>query len=226
MSSQLPQTDLPPERKCSNDNNFSIALLLFPTMFARVFLRNKHKRVKEFFACIIFLLSITKPNLLTKNDILMSTTEIFTYESIDACNLLHTWHFHNAFESIFALSKFKYRNEDSFFKLLMLLSGDISLNPGPSHMNQTSANNESDVSKAQGLHFIHINTNSLLPKIEELQRIACLSNTAAIGISESKFDNSIFDLETEIDGYNILCFDRNRHEGGAACYVRNDLKVQ
>ena len=156
----------------------------------------------------------------------MSTTEIFTYESIDACNLLHTWHFHNAFESIFALSKFKYRNEDSFFKLLMLLSGDISLNPGPSHMNQTSANNEPDVSKAQGLHFIHININSLLPKIEEVQRIACLSNTAGIGISESKFDNSIFDSEIEIDGHNILCFDRNRHEGGAACYVRNDLKVQ
>ena len=27
----------------------------------------------------------------------------------------------------------------------------------------------------------------------------------------------------EIDGYNILRFDRNRHGGGVACYVRNDL---
>ena len=27
----------------------------------------------------------------------------------------------------------------------------------------------------------------------------------------------------EIDGCNILRFDRNRHGGGAACYVRNDL---
>ena len=173
-----------------------------------MFLRNKHKRVKAFFGCIIFLLTITKPNLLTKNDIRKSTSEIFTYESIDACNLLHTSHIHNAFV-YFALSKFKYRNKDSIFKLLLLLSGDISLNPGPSHINQTSDNNEWDVFKARGLHFIHININSLLPKIEELCRIACQSKAAVIGISESKLDNSIFDSEIEIDGYNILSFDRN-----------------
>ena len=125
------------------------------------------------------MLTITKPNLLTKNDILKSTSEIFTYESIDACNLLHTSHIHNAFV-FFALSKFKYRNKDSFFKLLLLLSGDISLNPGPSHINQTSDNNEWDVFKARGLHFIHININSLLPKTEELRRIACQSKAAVI----------------------------------------------
>ena len=147
---------------------------------------------------------------------------MFTYESIDACNLLHTSHIHNAFV-FFALSKFKYRNKDSFFKLLLLLSGDISLNPGPSHVNQTSYNNEWDVFKARGLHFIHININSLLPKIEELRRIACQSNAAVIGTSESKLDNSIFDSEIEIDGYNILRFDRKRHGGGVACYVRNYL---
>ena len=88
-------------------------------------------------------------------------------------------------------------------------------------MNQTSDNNEWDVFKARGLHFIHININSLLPKIEELHRIACLSNAA--GILESKLDNSIFDSEIEIDGYNILRFDRNRHGGRVACYVRTAL---
>ena len=141
QSSQLLQTDLTPERKCSNDNCISIAFFIFLIMFARVFFRNKHKSVKAFFGCIIFLLSIRKPNLLTKNDIIKSTSEIFTYEC--------TCHIHNAFV-FFALSKFKYRNKDSFFKLLLLLSGDISLNPGPSHMNQTSGNNEWDVFKARG----------------------------------------------------------------------------
>ena len=81
-------------------------------------------------------------------------------------------------------------------------------------MNQTSGNNEWGVFKARGLHFIHININSLLPKIEELHRVACLSNAAVIGISESKLDNSIFDSEIKIDGYNILRFDRNRQEEG------------
>ena len=193
--SQLLQTDLTPERKCCNDYCFCLILFIFSIMFARVFLRSKHKRVKAFFGCILSLLTIVKSNLLTKNDILMSTSEIFT--------------------------KFKYRNKDSFFKLLRFFSADIILNPGPSHINQTSDNNEWDVFKARGLHFIHININSLLPKIEELRRIACQSNAVVVGLS--KLDNSIFDLEIEIDGYNILRFDRNRHGGGVACYVRNDL---
>ena len=143
-------------------------------MFARVFLRNKHKRIKSFFGCIIFLLSIKEPNLLTKHDIFKSTSELFTEKSIDVYNLLHRSHviLHNAF-MFFALSKFKYKNKDSFLKLL-LISGVITLNPGPSHINQTSGNNEWDVFKAKGLHFIHINTNSLLPKLEELCGIASL----------------------------------------------------
>ena len=143
------------------------------------------------------MLTITIPNLLTKNDILKSTSAIFTCESIDACNLFHTSHIHNVFV-FFALSKFKYRNKDSS-KLLLLLSGDISLSPGSSHINQTSDNNEWDVFKAQALLFIHININSLLANIEELRRIACQSKAAVIGVSESKLDNSIFDAEIEID---------------------------
>ena len=75
-SSQLLQTDVTPERKCINNYRFSLALFIFPIMFALVFLRNKRRRVKAFFACIMFLLSITKPNILTKNYILKSTYEI------------------------------------------------------------------------------------------------------------------------------------------------------
>ena len=104
-SSQLLQTDLTLERKCCNHYCFRLVLFISPIMFAHVFLRNKHKRVKSFFECIIFLLTITKPNLLTKNDILKSTSDIFPYESIDAYNLLHISHIHNAFV-VFALSKF------------------------------------------------------------------------------------------------------------------------
>ena len=68
--------------------------------------------------------------------------------------------------------------------MLQLLSGDISLNQGSSHMNQPLGNNEWDVFKAQGKHFIHININSLLLKIEERRRVARHSNAAVIGISE------------------------------------------
>ena len=70
--SQLLQTDLTPKRKCCNDYCFRLVLFIFLIIFARMSLRNKHKRVKAFFGCIIFLLTITKPNLLTKNNILKS----------------------------------------------------------------------------------------------------------------------------------------------------------
>ena len=78
----------------------------------------------------------------------------------------------------FALSKFKYRNKDSFFKLLLLLSGDINQTLWPSHINQTSGNNEWDVFKDRGFYLIPIYIISLLPKIEEIRRITCLSNAA------------------------------------------------
>ena len=117
-SSQLLQTDITLERKCSNNYCFSLALFIFPIMFARVFFRNKHKRVKAFFVCIIFLLSIKKPNLLlTKNDIFKSPSQINIYESIDACNLLHTSHLHNAF-AFFPLSKFPSLNYYCYLRVI------------------------------------------------------------------------------------------------------------
>ena len=43
-----------------------------------------------------------------------------------------------------------------------------------------------------------------------------------IGISESKLNSTVLDPEIYIEKYEILCFDRNRHRGGVACYIRND----
>ena len=71
-------------------------------------------------------------------------------------------------------------------------------------------------------HFIHINVNSLLPKIDKLRNITKLSNAAFIGISESKLVD--FDLSSEIhfDDCNVLRCDRNRHGRGVVCYIRNN----
>ena len=75
----------------------------------------------------------------------------------------------------------------------------------------------------RGLHLIHLNINSLLPKIEELRFVAKSTSAAVIGICESKLDASVLDQEISIDNYNILHCDRNRHGRGVACYIRNDL---
>ena len=107
--------------------------------------------------------------------------------------------------------------------MLLLLSGDISLNPGPVDQGTLQCSNQSNVFKNRGLHFIHLHINSLLSKIEEHRFIAKFTNAAVIGICESKRDTSVLEQEISIDSYKILCWDRNRHGGCVACYIRNDL---
>ena len=77
--------------------------------------------------------------------------------------------------------------------------------------------------KKRGLHFIHLNINSLLSKIDELREIAKVSRAAVIGITESKLDDSVMDGEINIEGYNTVRSDRNRNGGGVACYIRSDI---
>ena len=75
----------------------------------------------------------------------------------------------------------------------------------------------------RGLHFLHLNVNGLLSKIEELRLTAQKTNAAVIGILEAKLDESVLDGEVNIDGYEIKRCDRNRQGGGVACYIRKDL---
>ena len=107
------------------------------------------------------------------------------------------------------------------FHLLILLSGNISLDPGLNHQHKLQCLNKWSIFKSKGLHFIHLNINSLLPKIEEPQITVKSTNAASIGISESKLDESVLEFEIQIDNYKILCCDRNRCGGGVACYIRN-----
>ena len=120
-------------------------------------------------------------------------------------------------------SQFMYCNSDSYYRLLLLLSGNIGLTPGPSHNLQPLDHDKWNIFKHRGLHLLHLNINSLLLKIDELRHIARLTNAAVIGISESKLDDSVSTSEIQIDEYDLLRCDRNRHGGGVACYIRNDL---
>ena len=58
----------------------------------------------------------------------------------------------------------------------------------------------------RGLHLIHLNINGPLPKIDELRDIAKITKAAVIGISESKLDSSVLDLEIYFENYEILHF--------------------
>ena len=73
------------------------------------------------------------------------------------------------------------------------------------------------------LHVIHLNINSVLSKINQLRVITKKSKAAVIGVTESKLDATVLDGELNINGYEVIRSDRNRHGGIVACYVRNDI---
>ena len=79
---------------------------------------------------------------------------------------------------------------------MVLLSGDISLNKGPICKHQLLNTTEWDIFKTNSLHLVHLNINSLLPKIDKLRYIS------------SKLDKSITTLEILIDNYDLLPCDR------------------
>ena len=62
-------------------------------------------------------------------------------------------------------------------------------------LSKNDSRNELNVFKKRGMHFIHININSLLPKIDEVRCIANITNVSIIGISETELDETIWSSE-------------------------------
>ena len=203
-------------------NNFCI---IFSLWFLFWFKIKNRLVLSSIFTLIVMLYlfsnSPLKVKLIDKDLSFCSKKYFFTIESIKICNHIFNGNLKNSL-NFFTLSKLKNKNP-SFFKYIMLLSGDISLNPGPTQLPpQLNSENWSPFKK-RGLHFIHLNINSLLPKMDELRQIAKTSKVSVIGITETKLDESVLNNEIDIEGYNILRLDRNRHGGGVACYIRNDI---
>ena len=153
--------------------------------------------------------------------------DLFSLSSIELMNSYSydftTYHF-----QLFVLTCAKPRQQ-SFLKLILLLSGDIESNPGPDSHAINLTQNAKDIwspFKSRGLHFIHLNINSLLPKIDELRNITYNNQPAVVRITESKLDSTVLDAEVEIQGYSLIRADRNRHGGGVACYIRNTINYK
>ena len=124
----------------------------------------------------------------------ISTSEFFTYKSIKASNFASMFCFNQEL-NLFYFSSLRYRNNKTYFRLLLLLSGNINLNSRPFNGSQQHNYDQWGVFRKRDLHFVHISINSLLPNIDELWYIAKLSEAAVIGISESKLDDSVLSSE-------------------------------
>ena len=67
-----------------------------------------------------------------------------------------------------AITDIKYKDHNNFCLFLLLLLGDISLNPGPLQISPAANVNIWEQINKKGLHFFQVNINSLLPKMDEL----------------------------------------------------------
>ena len=144
------------------------------------------------------------------------TCQVFTHNTIEITNEVNTSHSQKEL-SIFIISKFRFRNNNSFCPLLVLLSGGISLNPGPLSNSQLFKQEKLQTFTNRRLHLICLNINSVLPKIDEFREIAKRTKAVVICMTESKPDSTVLDPEIYIENYENLCFNRNWHGGGGAC---------
>ena len=81
-----------------------------------------------------------------------SQLHLFSYESMNTCDNVKSLHLYSdlVFSSI---SKLQYRNWNFYFHLLLLLSGDTRLNPGPLHNNQLQLQSEWSVFSSMRASF-------------------------------------------------------------------------
>ena len=83
---------------------------------------------------------------------------------------------------------------------LILLSKDVSLNPGPAGI----------LPRTKGLRLFHLNISSIKNKLDELRLFCDEHKPHVLSLNETWLDNSILDSELAIPGYNIIRQDRDR----------------
>ena len=100
---------------------------------------------------------------------------------------------------------------------LVLLANDVSPNPGPG---------QSQPLKLKGLWILHINICSLRNKLTEF-RLFCDKHRPHIpSLNETWLDDSFLDSELYLPGYQLLRQDRDRHGGGIAVYIAENLNPE
>ena len=146
-------------------NYFILALISF---CVNIFSKSKGLRfTKLFFAIFVIFLCFCKiPNNPIDYDLKKcSKTEFYTAKSIKLQENLGNIN-RNSTLVYFTISKLRNKSIHfwKFYQVLILLSGDVSLNPGPSQMQL----NDHKIWKpviTRGLHFCHLNVNSLLSNL-------------------------------------------------------------
>ena len=110
-------------------------MLNFSIMLSHLFLKHrrdfklKYVLIYVAFLCLFFYLSF-KHKIIYNDVKLCHQIEVFTPEYLNVKNKLHEASVSSQF-ILLTISKLKQINNKSFYRLLIILLGEISLNPGP-----------------------------------------------------------------------------------------------
>ena len=110
------------------------------------------------------------------------------------------------------------------FSVVLLLSNDIELNPGPAIGTSPVEHPSPILLKAKGLKIAHLNVCSLINKMDELKLLMAPKSLDVLTISESWLHSNIEDDEFNLPGYSCVRRDRDGRRGGALItYIKPDL---
>ena len=123
-------------------------------------------------------------------------------------------------------------NKCSISELPFSTSGDINNDPLkddtphqlPANEDQTAPDQCMwDCFRMNGMHFLHLNARSIIPKMDEIKLLVKNSRPAVLGITETWLDDSVSDSEIAIDDYVIIRKNRNREGGGVLMFIHKEL---
>ena len=126
-----------------NFNSILDYTIFRPISIIRKSFKKKSRLNFPFYLIIFLTLTILGPVLQsTKLDLQFQLRkcfrkDFFSVEVLDLCNRLHD-SYHHYQDCFIAISVLKYKNYSTFYQMLLLLSGDISVNPGPTTSNSVS----------------------------------------------------------------------------------------
>ena len=88
------------------------------------------------------------------------------------------------------------------------------------------SDNKNNIKRMRGFKIAHLNIRSLIKNIDQLK--IYLHCHDVITLNETMLDSTVLDHEININGYDFIREDRNRHGGGVAMYARSsiDYKVR
>ena len=78
-----------------------------------------------------------------------------------------------------------------------------------------------------GSTFIHLNTQSLLPKLDEFRVYLSNPKICVLSLNENWLNDTVTNDEVSVPGFTIFRKDRTHGtHGGVTLYVRNDLNPE